>query len=139
MCRDEDAEIVKEAARYYQKFIADNKLTLGQWIKKDVETLVYEQIMRSGNKNQAEFIRMKKFLGQRMQRDVKRLKKEFELILAHIEVDRGKNKKLPPVKSLLTIDQLLADSADKWSLDDNEVFVDELGKKVFIQKDLCKK
>lgn len=140
MCRDLDAEVVKNAARYYQKYISENKLTLGQWIKKDVETKLYEQAMRSGSNKSSEFIRMKKFLSSRMKNDIKRLKKEFELVLAHIDVDNRKtNRKLPPVQSLLTVDQLLLDSSDKWSLDDNEVFVDELGKKVFIQKDLCKK
>ena len=89
--------------------------------------------------NGKEGVRLKKLLDQRMNAEVKRWRKEFDLVAAHLDVDSGKNKNLEPVKTLLSVDQLLSTSNEKWNVEDNEIWSDELGKQVFIQKDLCKK
>ena len=139
MCRDEEVDIIKKRVKLYQNILNKYKFPLVNWLKKDVETLVYKQILQSGDMNGKEGVRLKKLLDQRMNAEVKRWRKEFDLVAAHLDVDSGKNKNLEPVKTLLSVDQLLSTSNEKWNVEDNEIWSDELGKQVFIQKDLCKK
>ena len=139
MCRDEEVDIIKKRVQLYQNILNKYKFPLVNWLKKDVETLVYKQILQSGNMKGKEGVRLKNLLDQRMNADVKRWRKEFDLVAAHLEVDSGKNKNLEPVKTLLSVDQLLSTSNEKWNVEDNEIWSDELGKQVFIQRDLCEK
>ncbi len=138
MCRDEETELIKNTVRSYQHSLSKSKLPFTSWIKKEVETLVYRQILQSGTPRNKEQARLYTYLDRRMSKDVKRIQGEFDLISAHLDLDSGKNKNLKPVKELLTIDQLLANSNEKWTVEDSEIWLDELGKQVFIQKSLCK-
>lgn len=139
MCRDEEVELIKKRVRIYNEALNKFKFPLGNWIKKDVETLVYKQILQNGDQKSAEALKLRSVLESRMAVDVRRLQKEFALVGAHLEIDSGKNKKLKPVKNLLSIDQLLSTKNEKWTVEDNEIWVDELGKQVFIQRELCSK
>ena len=139
LCRDEEVDIIKKRVQSYQNVLNKYKFPLANWLKKDVETLVYKQILESGSMTSPEGIRLKKLLDQRMNADVKRWRKEFDLVAAHLEVDSGKNKNLEPVQTLLSIDQLLSTSNEKWNVEDSEIWSDELGKHVFIKRDLCEK
>jgi hypothetical protein len=139
MCRDEEVELIKKRVRIYHEALTKFKFPLGNWIKSDVETLVYKQILESGDHKSREELRLRAALESRKNADVLRLQGEFDLVLAHLDLDNGKNKNLKPVKSLLSVDELLAKKNEKWTVEDNEIWVDELGKQVFIQRDLCGK
>ncbi len=139
MCRDEEVDIIKKRVHDYQNILNKYKFPLANWLKKDVETLVYKQILELGDMKSKEGELLKKLLDQRMNADVKRWRKEFDLVAAHLDVDSGKNKNLEPVKTLLTVDELLSTTKEKWNVEDTEIWSDELGKQVFIQRDLCEK
>ncbi len=139
MCRNEETDLIKSKVRLYNDAIGKSLLPMTSWIKKDIETLVYKQVLLSGDIKSQEATKLRLNLASRMASDVKRLKKEFELVAAHLEVDSGKNKNLKPVDNLLSVDQLLSSKNEKWTVEDNEIWSDELGKQVFIQRELCSK
>lgn len=138
MCRDAEVDLIKKKVKYYRDSFANKNISYADWIKKDVETLVYKQVLQSGSPKGGEAIRLRKDLDRRLEIDSRRLRKEFDLVFAHIDLDSGKNKKLKEVNNL-AIEKLLSTDSEKWAVDDNETWSDELGKQVFIQKDLCKK
>jgi hypothetical protein len=139
MCRDEEVELIKSRVQLYLQILKTNNYCFNCWLKNDVETLEYLQILETAEKNSKTANILRNSLERRMKRDVARLIKEFELVQSHIELDSGKNSNLKPVKQLLFVDQLLSTKNEKWTVEDGEIWLDELGKQVFIQKDLCKK
>lgn len=138
MCRDKEVDLIKTKVKYFNEHFTKYKIPFKDWIKKDIETLVYKQILDSGDPKNIEVVKLRTTLNKRLTIDSKRLQKEFALVAAHLDVDSGKNKKLKPVNNF-DLEQLMSSSFEKWAVDDNEIWSDELGKQVFIQKDLCAK
>lgn len=137
MCRNQEAELIKKRVIGTQKVIDGVEVSLGSWIKKDIDTLVYRQILLSGDLKNEETVNLKETLEKLKLRDFERLQKEFALVVAHLELDSGNNKNLTNYKNDKKIEEIIQSSGDKWRADEEEKWIDEVGNYVSIQKDLC--
>ena len=136
LCRNEEIEIIKNKLVMFQEQVNQKSIPFDQWIKKDIDSLIYKQVLDSGNDKNAEFASLKNKLENARVKDVERIKKEIEIVLAHMSLASG-HKKLKSVKKLLSAEQILEGKNEKWAIDDQEVWADEIGRLVFLQKDLC--
>lgn len=137
MCRNQEAELIKKRVIGTQKVIDGVEVSLGSWIKKDIDTLIYRQVLMSGDLKNEETVNLKETLEKLKLRDFERLQKEFALVVAHLEIDSGNNKNLKPYKNAKQIDEIIRAPGDKWGADEEEKWIDEVGNFVSIQKDLC--
>lgn len=137
MCRNQEAELIKKRVIGTQKVIDGVEVSLGSWIKKDIDTLIYRQVLMSGDLKNEETVNLKETLEKMKLRDFERLQKEFALVVAHLELDSGNNSNLKPYKNSNEIKNILELSGDKWKADEEEKWIDEVGSFVSIQKDLC--
>jgi hypothetical protein len=139
LCRFKEAEAVKRKVKAYQKSLDVIQFQLGNWIKKDVVNLIYRQVLLSGDLQSEETNRLKNILELEKNKDFERMKKEFDLVVAHLDLDSGNNNNLKPVKTPLIAKEIFLKSYEKWNSENGEFWPDEMGKYVFVQKDVCKK
>lgn len=137
MCRNQEAELIKNRVIGTQKVIDGVEVSLGSWIKKDIDTQIYRQVLMSGDLKNEETVNLKETLEKLKIKDFERLQKEFALVVAHLELDSGNNKNLTPYKNSTKIEEIIRTSGDKWRADEEEKWIDEVGNYVSIQKDLC--
>lgn len=138
LCRTKDAEFVKKRVLRLQKALQDVELPLGSWIKKDVVTLMYKQILNSGELNNEETSKLKSILESEKNKDFDRMQKEIDLVTAHIELDSGSNTNLKLKTNLIPAEEILGTQFEGWPYDEIENWPDEVGNYVYTQKDLCK-
>lgn len=137
MCRNQEAELIKKRVIGTQKVIDGVEVSLGSWIKKDIDTQIYRQVLMSGDLKNEETVNLKEALEKLKIKDFERLQKEFALVVAHLELDSGTNKNLAPYKNSTKVEEIIRSSGDKWRADEEEKWIDEVGNYVSIQKDLC--
>jgi hypothetical protein len=137
MCRNQEAELIKKRVIGTQKVIDGVEVSLGSWIKKDIDTQIYRQVLMSGDLKNEETVNLKETLEKLKIKDFERLQKEFALVVAHLELDSGNNKNLAPYKNSSKVEEIIRSSGDKWRADEEEKWIDEVGNYVSIQKDLC--
>ncbi len=144
ICRqDESNLIVKNINDYFDK-LKKNEISLDLWLKKDVETLLYNQILSLAKNNQQEknneYISLQNTMELRRKADLKRLLDQMELVSAHVNlVQVKKTNELRSNKKLLIANEYIKrKDLETWDVDDNEVWSDELGRHVFKGKNLCR-
>lgn len=137
LCNDEAALLVKNRVQAISKLVLGIEFQLGTWIRKDVDKLVYRKILLSGDLKNKNIQDLRSRLEMEKNRDFDRLEKEFELVNAHFDLDSGKNSNLSPMKKFKNIGQILNTKNDFFLVSDKELWTDEIGKYVYLKKDLC--
>jgi hypothetical protein len=139
MCRDYEISKIKQTVYELKKNIDKNKIKDSDWLAKDIETLLYKQILIHSNAKNDEKKYLLDYIRQRKAMDLKRIKEQMEDVVSFIEILSGNKKALAPIYNKFQVSSVINSKLEKWNVEDTEEWIDDLGKHIFIGQSECKK
>jgi hypothetical protein len=139
MCRNYEVNKIKTIIYDLKKNIENNKIKDSDWLAKDIETLIYKQILIQSRNADEERNYLLEYIRNRKSMDIKRIKEQIEDVVSFVEILSDNKKALSPIYNSFKESSVIQSKLEKWNVEDTEEWMDDLGKHIFFGQSQCQK